>query len=418
MRKLGFLLILCAFGSAAHARETARVLPKGIFRARVVGVSTTGVRDTFNDSGKLQGVGHSLNRNVTIYDLARGADPVTRQNLETLVGTLNRLQTGLGDELARSELFSDVTVRQQIYLGALEYGLTPRLSLGARIPVVRRRIENRFQAQGVNNALAARTSLGNLPPAEVIGGLGALGQKALDTAFFEESLFTSKGYDLPRNFEKTQLGDIEVGGKYELHKSEYFYTSTLVGVSAPTGAPKNIRNPFDTGNSREAWSYAAHLLQEWYPFTRITIGANARLGYSLRDTRDRAVPRGEDDSLPNVLTQVERVKRQRGAQLDSEVSAYYRFPGENVGLWGAYQYAQKGRDRFYGNGGLYYQGLARNTNYRIHAAELGAEVSTIPNYRRGTFPVPMEVSLLVNRPLRGVNSPMAPYARLDLMVYF
>jgi hypothetical protein len=417
---LALLFLSLTWAFPAHARETAWVLPKGISRFRLVGVSTTGIRDTFNDVGKIQGISNTLNREVSVGDLTRAADAATRAQLETLVGTLNRLRPGLGDDLAGSSIFSNVSIHQQIYLGAYEYGLTPKLSLGLRVPVVRRKIQNDFSADGRNNALAARRTLGDLSDA-LNRGLEGVGALDLNTAYFENALFASKGYDLPGGLTRTQLGDIELGGKYELHRGEHFYTSALVGFGLPTGTAYNVRNPFDRGNSREAWCYALQLLQEAYPFRGLTLGANARLGYSLRDTRERAVPRDAGDALPSVRPedgQLESVARQRGLQLDSEVSAGYRFAQERFGLWAAYQYSSKTRDRFFGNGSLYYEGLSTGTNYSLHAGELGAEFSTINSYRKGNFPLPLEVTLLVNSPFAGVNSPMAPYARLDLMVYF
>ncbi|RZA03000.1 MAG: hypothetical protein EOP11_16345, partial [Proteobacteria bacterium] len=414
MLQLALFLLLIALAPLAQARETAWVLPKGISRLRLVGVSTTGVRDTFNDVGKIQGVSNTLNRDVSIQDLAQAADPATRAQLQTLVGTLNRLQPGLGDNLAGSSIFSDVAIQQQIYLGAFEYGLTSKVSLGIRVPVVRRNIDNQFSATGRNNAAAASRALGDLSD-DARAGLGGVGALDLNTGYFENALFASKGYDLPRSFSRTQLGDIELGGKYEIHKGESTYTSALVGLGLPTGAAYNIRSPFDRGNSREAWSYAAQLLQEVYPVKGLTLGANARLGYSLRDSRERAVPRSAEDSLPSVRAedgQVENVARQRGLQLDSEVSAGYRFAKEKWGLWAAYQYASKGTDRFFGQGSLYYEGLSPNTSYQLHTAELGAEFSTISAFRAGSFPLPLEVTLLVNTPFAGVNSPMAPYARV------
>jgi hypothetical protein len=404
----------------AHARETAWVLPKGISRFRLVGVSTEGIRDSFNQVGKVEGLGHSLNREVSLSDLTRAASPATRAQIETMVGTLNRLQTGLGDDLVGSSIFSDVSIQQQIYLGAYEYGLTNKLSLGVRVPIVRRKIQNNFAAAGHNNALAARRSLGDLSD-PLNRGLEEMGALDLDTNYFENQLFAAKGYDLPGSLTRTQLGDIEVGGKYELHRSEAFYTSALLGFGLPTGAAYNVRNPFDRGNSREAWCYALQVLQEAYPARGLTLGANARLGYSLRDSRERAVPRNAEDALPSVRAedgQLENVARQRGLQLDSEASAGYRFAQEKFGLWAAYQYSAKSRDRFFGAGSLFYEGLSAGTNYSLHAGEVGAEYSTISQFRKGQFPVPLEVTLLFNRPFSGVNSPLAPYARLDLMVYF
>jgi hypothetical protein len=402
------------------AKETAKVLPKGVRRARVVGVVTSEVRQTFNESGRLQGLSHSLNRGLTIHDLAANASGEDGEKLRTLISSLNTLHPGLGDQLAASNLHSNFTLQQQIYLGAFEYGLTPRLSIGARLPVIKRSARNRFEAVTINNAGEIQKLVGSGLSPEMAAGLAKLDQ-SLDTPFYLQSIFTAKGYEAPRDFEKTQIGDLELGGKYNFYRDDTFHSTVLLGMGVPTGAKSDIRNIFDKGTSKETWCFGAQLFQEAEVLRRLTLGAAAKYSVSLPDSRERAVPKDEKDSLPSLQPeagQVQTVKRTRGSQLETEVSAGYRFSGDKVGIWSAYQYSRKARDRFSGPGPLYYEGLAKNTDWALHAGEIGADYSTIPAFRKGTFSVPLEVSLLYNRPLRGRNTPDAAYTRLDFMVYF
>lgn len=413
--------MLCLFGPEAFAKETARVLPATIFRARIVGVTVPEVRDTFNEEGRVQGLSHTLNRTVTMGDIINGADADTRDKLQTLSFALNSLQPGLGNDLAAANLYSDLRVEQRVVLGALEYGVTNKFSLGIRAPVITRRVKNNLRVEAVNNAAAIGRSLGNGLSPSLTDGLDAFSQKQFDTAFFRESLFAAKGYQAPADFERTELGDVEFGGKYNFFQGDGVYSTVLVGASVPTGAAADLRNPFDKGNSKETFCMAVQLFQEAEVVRSLTVGAAAKLGYSLRDTRARAVPKDADDSLPSLLAQdgqVQDVSRQRGMQLETELSAAFRFPGDAFGLWSAYQYSSKDRDSFRGPGNLYYEGLAKDSDWRLHAAEVGAEYSTINAFRKGKFPVPMEISLLYNRPLRGTNTALASYARMDLMVYF
>jgi hypothetical protein len=417
---IAFIGAAFLFSEQSFARETPRVLPKGIYRARIVGVVTSEVKDTFNEKGQSQNLAYSLNRSLTVNDLAANADAVTSNKLQTLIASLNTLDPGLGTQLANSSvnLYSDFSVQQQISLFALEKGVTDRLSLGIRAPIVRRVVRNRFSVDQNQNATTIGKAVGNLS-ADVSAGLGNLA--ALDTASFEKSLFTAKGYEPPRDFEKTQLGDVEFGGKYNFYKSEKTYSSVLLGFAAPTGAKSDLQNPFDKGNSKESWCYAVQLLQEVYPANGFTLGGAAKLGYSFKDTRDRAVPLNENDSLPSLLPeagQVQSVARQRGAQFESEVSAHYKFGADKFGIWSAYQYSSKGKDRFSGPGDLYYAGLEKNSEWQLQAGEFGVEFSTIPLFRKGKFSVPLEVSLLHNRAFTGKNTPQASYTRMDFMLYF
>lgn len=111
------------------------------------------------------------------------------------------------------------------------------------------------------------------------------------------------------------------------------------------------------------------------------------------------------------------VRRARGAELETELSATQKI-GESFEIWGAYQYVAKAQDKFSGPGELFYDGLSKNTESHLGSGELGVQYSTIPAYRKKSFSVPMELSLLYNRPLNGKNTPFNAYTRMDLMLYF
>lgn len=417
---LGALVLGALASDYALAKETAKVLPAGIRRARVVGVVTGEIKDTFNDRGEIQGLSHSLNRSVTVADLAAGADAATQAKLNTLIGSLNALDPGLGAQLSNSNLYSEFSQRQTVYLGAFEYGVTSKLSLGLRLPVIKRSIRNRFDVNTINNAAAINASLGSLSQ-PMTAGLYDYSNKQLDAAFFTNALFTSKGYEAPRDFEKTQIGDLELGGKYNFFTNDSLVSSFLIGARAPTGALASLANPFDKGTSKESWGLAGQLLQEVQVTRSFTIGGAAKYSYAFSDTRDRAVPKNENDSLPSLLAkdgQVQKVTRKTGDQIETELSAGYKFAGDKFGLWSAYQYSKKNADKFSGPGDLYYAGMSKNTDFDTHAGELGVEYSTIPAFRKGAFAVPMEISLLYNTTLKGRNTPMASFARVDLMLYF
>lgn len=396
------------------------MLPKGVRRFRVVGVVTGDVKDTFNENGDLQGLSHSLNRSVSLSDLRNNADSEKRAQIDQLVTTLNGLQAGLGNQLLASggNLFSEVSMRQQIYMPAFEYGLSDNISLGVRIPIVKRSARVSFSATQSDLARQIKGQVGNLNPA-LTSGLESLA--GFDTGFYEAKLFTDKGYEAPRDFDKTQLGDLELGGKLNFHKDEYRASTIQLGFCAPTGAKTNMRNPFDKGNSRETWGMAGQFFQEFYPIKPLTLGAAAKLSVFLPDAKERAVPKDANDSLPSLRPQdgqVQQVRRQRGSQVDAEVSSELKLFGDAVAVWGAYQYAQKAADKFSGSGNLYYDGLGKNSEWNATTGEAGVGYSTIPAFRKKQFKVPLEVTLLYSKTLGGKNTPLSSYARMDLMVYF
>lgn len=402
------------------AKETARVLPEGIHRFRVVGIVTDTVGQTYNDSGDVESLSRSLNRSVTVNDLAASASGTEAQQLTALISALNGIDPGLGDQLSRSDLYSDFGTDVKIYLPAFEYGVTDRFSVGIRMPVVNRNVKNRFNVDSLNNSSAITSQLGNINPA-ITDGLVKFGNKEFNQSFFEKALFTDKGYEAPHDFTDSHVGDVEFGGKWNFYKTDMLVSTVLLGGRIPTGSSPSLANKFDNGTGKGAWGSAVQFLQEVEPVRNLIFEASAKGTYNFSDTRERAVPRDANDTLPSLLPkdgQVQSVKRTLGMMWESELAATYRILDGVWGVWSAYQYTGKGSDKFSGPGNLYYAGLSKNTASDLHAGEVGVEFSTIPAFRRGAFKVPLEVSLLYNTPIKGRNTPVTSYTRMDVMLYF
>lgn len=410
---LSLLSILFSF--PALAAETAKTLPEKISRFRLVGVNVSPVTEKFNRDGLLETFTAALNRSITIKDYV-SKEP----RLGILVNALNAMDPGLGDQLLATNLYADFSLEANQYVAAYEYGATSRLSIGIRIPVVKRRVKASLRASTVNNAEYMAAQVGKLSP-DVSQGIYDLGSKRFDTAFFEESLFTSKGYEAPYDFEKTQLGDIEMGTKYNLLNHGPFLLSSQIGVRLPTGATPSLTNIYDNGSGDGAWAVGTSFYQELNVNPYLTLGGMQKFGYFVPDTRQRAVPKSPFDSLPSLLPkdgQVQDVKRKQPLQFDTEVSSNLIFGQSGWSSWSALQYSAQGKSSFSGGGNLYYDGLREKTGYRKTAMEVGLGYSTIGAFRRKEFPVPMDVEALYNFTINGHNTPLASYARADLKVYF
>ena len=412
-------LVSATLATPSFAKETAFVLPQNISRARVVSVMAQPVTQTYNDSGRVEDLSRSLNRTVTVQDFK--ADPKLGGDVTVLVNAINSIQPGLGDQLASSNLYNDLSINAKVFLAAYEYGMTDRLSLGIRVPVVNRDVKAKFRAEATNNAAAYRAAFGALSDDIKEGLTMAADQYTFDTRMFEKVCFTDKGYEIPHDFNKTELGDVEFGGKYKLYGDDAMISTGLLGFRVPTGSDPSLTNLFDKGTSNGAYASALQYFHEFFPTSNLTVGGMGKLTYYFADTKRRAVPKNEGDSLPSVKPedgQVQDVSRQQAPLLESELSLEYKFGQKAFSVWGAYQYLQKGRDKFSGPGNLYYEGLAKNTEKTLTTAEVGVGYSTIPAFRKKKFSVPLEVTLLYSQPVSGRNSALQSYGRVDFMVYF
>lgn len=408
----------------AAAKDTAAIIPHKINRARAVYVRTGAVSDTLNSDSQLEGLTNSLNRGVTVNDLIDQSSGAAATDLQSLVGSLNTLEPGLGDSLANANIFSDYSIQQQIVLVAYEYGIFKNLNFGARMPVVRKDIKNEFRVESTVNGQRIRELLAGSGNEALEEGINKFIDSTgnFDTEFFKQSIFTGKGYKPPRNFTQTDLGDLEFGVKWRYLKTRHFTNSLTWGWRAPTGSVTPIDDPFNKGVGKGTWGTALKFHQDIWFTDWLVFGTLGKVTYNLPDTRDRAVPKDEDDSLPSLLpsaNQVHAIKRQRAMELDGEIALEGIFLQQLISAWAAIQYTNKGVDSYTGGPSeLRPDLLAENSDYTATNGEVGAQFSTINWYRQKKFAVPMQVGLLYNAVLSGRNTPDISYARMDVKLYF
>ena len=399
----------------ARAVETALMLPRGISRLRMVGAQTAAIRDQIDMVGTARPIAGALNRNLSLQDYA-ALDPRVGQ----LEKAIRSLDPKLADELVSTNISTQFELQGRTALVAYEYGVRDWLNVGVRAPLVMRQGRARFGASTQNNAQAVRARVGALSR-DLSDGLDAFAAQALDTAYFQNKLFTEKGYDVPTDFSKTELGDVEFGFKTRFHKNAYSTSSLLVGMRAPTGSLPSRTNLFDRGSGGGAWAAGVQAFNEVYPFSWLTLGSAVRLGHHFPFRMGMAVPKDEADALPSVRPedgQWRTVTRRLGFEVTGELSATASLYGGRLLAWGAHQFVQRGAESVRGEDGLRYALLERNTYLDQRTFEIGTGYSSIPDFRAGRASVPFEIQALYNWLVAGRNTPVISFLRVDLMAYF
>ncbi len=419
-----FLAIACFFYSIdSFAIEEARLLPKGISRFRLVGVTAATVDSKYNAAGRVAPVG-GANASLDIRDIANTLPAKDKSELLQLISGLNKIKAGSGDALFNVNTFQDIAVQQNIFGAAYEYGLSERWNIGVRARMVQSSVETDFSSQSTNNITPTLQSLQAGSQAlnqTLANGMQSLQKKLSAQNFTAESIFAAKGYDVPSDFSTSDLGYTEVGAKYLIHKDDKWIFSSLLGVRIPTGKDESLTNPLDRGTGGNHWGLGAQLLEEYSLNNYLALAGSLKVEYYFSDTKLRAVPKDENDALPSLLpqdNQVQEVNRKVGTLLETEIALKAKVPGTHFTVAGAYQYKQKGLDKYEGPGDLYYAGLAQNTNYKINAAEAMVGFNTIQLYRQGKFAMPIAIDALYNRAFSGVNTAKSAYTRVDFKFYF
>jgi hypothetical protein len=142
--------------------------------------------------------------------------------------------------------------------------------------------------------------------------------------------------------------------------------------------------------------------------------------WNLPSDKIRAIPLSASDPLPdlNDPNQIERIRMQRGARLDTDFGAVVDLFRGLVSLSASYLYTVQGQDSVQGQRNLAYSELVRNSAWEQHAIELGVELSSVSLFQSELFPLPGKIGLSVFQPVAGVNTIVSPYGRFDVILFF
>lgn len=375
---------LCLTGWVA-AQEMASVLPRRVHRTRFVNVFVRPVRQAYNGDGKLESIVAPLNRTVDLGQMEAGLSAV--------------LETG-------------ATINTHLMYFAFERGISPRLSGGIKIPFVQQDIDAQFRATLEGPSVA---------PAKM-----ATYAQAINTATFEQELFTSRGYKVPGNFKMKSLGDVEAGLKYQAVKSRQDLLSVTAGLRFPTTSHKtdytNVLDKGVNGITDNQLDLGLQAVNDFLITDNFILGSSVFYTFQFRDRFERPVFVKGDPRLPNLNDRGvwDRVSRDMGDLLETEVSLNYNFLQKSLSVWSLYQWKYKLRDRFNGSrpDTLDYARLENGTDYSVHRYEIGVGYTTVPAYTKNKIFAPFDVRLSYNDIFKAKNTPRSPYTRLDLWAYF
>ena len=390
---------------SAGAQETASVLPKSIFRGRIVSVFAPNVSEQFNDQGEKESLASAFDGKEVKFSAY--APPALQAAVAGLPGGLNTTLPQLLD--ASYQVSAKYNVQQ--YVTALEYGISSRFSIGVIVPVVH--IQAQASLSSENGHDQARAILEN--PA-----LASL--KPYIDAYLQKSTLDGLGYQTPTDFSMTGVGDIEVGGKYQFYKSDDLAMALQAGVRLPTASHRpDQRNLFDLGSGDGQTDVAVQWMGDYHLNSNLYFGGSTRLTWQLADTEDRHIRRYSWELLPDLNDDSRRdsyLRRDLGETLDAEVSVNYEFSNDQFKVWTAYQYQLQAQDSYSGTKRLDYASLEKNTNSILNRYTLGFGYTTIPAFRRKKIAVPMDLKISYSAPFASQNVTNSKYGRFDLLVYF
>jgi len=218
--------------------------------------------------------------------------------------------------------------RRETPLG-IEFGITNRLAIGVKAPIVRQNVRESYQLDSAGNRVADSASL-------------RVDSLLADTTYaFAPFTNTSRR-------QRYFPGDVEVGAKYRIiesvaHATVVYATSVAVTARLATGHQDSPNDLFDLSAGDHQTDLEIATTQELTLFHRFWLNAAVRAGKQMAGTRWRRVGPEPTLLIPRGATALLDWKPGDYAAID--VAPMYRF-GKMFAVGGTVGYFSKRRDHY------------------------------------------------------------------------
>lgn len=209
--------------------------------------------------------------------------------------------------LLTSQVVARVERRETPFI--VEFGLTNRLALSARLPIVRVKVQQHHDSSAVGFALDS-----------------LLGDSTYDFAPIVDT----------RRRQRYFAGDIELGAKYRVLVGTDYATSVAFVWRLPTGHQDSPNDLLDVSTGDHQTDFEVQVAQELTLFHRLWINAAVRGARQLEGTRDRRV--GPMSTLLIPRGALAKLNWRPGDYAAIDVAPMYRFAkpfavGFTAGYW-------------------------------------------------------------------------------------
>lgn len=381
--------------------DDALVLPKGRSSVGAENLFYLPTTQRYNPSGNPEGIASGFDDrrlDSSVFTLLQPLDPF-------VPGTAS-----IGDSHLRFKYHYNITNL------TFAHGITDRLTVGIEIPyyVVRNDV-----TASVNSDTGSSANVG-LSTGPGPGPLCGSGAPVLPLACPNTRRFTTEdvqrilgeglpgisgfGFKRVRDFSDDGLGDIQLGAKYQYWRSQDARLAAGGGVRFPTGRQDDPDHLADMSWSSGAFGLFARFQHDYLlsnlwkeqptPASAgipaggdLILNGTFRYEWVLPDTATLRV--GDANTL---TTTRERLDRDLGDRFDFEFSALYQLTSA-FALSASYRYGFKLEDEFTSHRGLRTEVLSKDTDSTEQVYVIRLSYSTLPLYRAGRFPLPLDIAI-------------------------
>ncbi len=415
--KVGFILIIIFISTLPIASaldlvppfflDSAQVLPSGIRNPRFSNVYVAS--DTrFGGGGQFEPLGAPLNRVIHWTDVLDAQKTATEKSI--VLSTIK--DTGLDVNGGPGNSTGAVNVVANVQVPVLAIGLSERLTLAVAVPVMNISVS---ADSGFSRSAEGQKWVEHVSNLSVDDGNNAARQ--LNNAVNEK--VSRLGYQPIQSKSISNIGDIQVIGKYVVHQDPLNLWSLKTTLVLPTGIAPNSNAALDipTGDGRvqigETVLYDRILAPDlrWNAFGGILA--------LLSNQMDRRIPISDTDSLSSDQ---ETLTRETGAVASLGTSVSYFFPALGIMTGAGYHFQFQTQTHFSG-GTLYssqrYAELdALFPSQTLHSVVVMAGFSTIEWFKNKKFFYPLQANLVYSHPIFGRNVAASDVFTGEIVLFF
>ena len=217
-----------------------------------------------------------------------------------------------------------VRAERRVTSYGVDFGITNRISVGARFPIVRVSTRESFPRDS----------------AKVF--LDTAGVRRLDSLRRHATFAFDSIRGTPRH-QRYYAGDFEVEAKYRILESHSFALSSALVVRLPTGHTESPNRLFDLSTGDNQTDIEARVTQELTLFNRLWLNGSIRLGRQQPGERSRRI--GPPSTLLIPLAASATLDWDPGDYAAIDVAPMYRFT-RTFGVGFTAGYYTQGRDRY------------------------------------------------------------------------
>ena len=404
------LLFSSAFAGdlkAPFAFPSAKVLPVGVRNLSTKTLLAT-ASDKFDGNGNVIALGNPLNSTITFQKVMDSKQEAWEKS--AIANVMNYLGKNPEDSFGMAT--GDVNVSATARVPVFAMGVTPKLTIGLAIPVVKSDMKVALGVVQENESLHQ----------EMIAALSASGasSKVIEfnnklTAPIAEKL-KEYGYAPLQNAQKDELGDIKLVAKYNFINNEKISATGQFDVTAPTGKDQDVNKIVDVASGDDQTDLGINVFVDYFVTPEFTLSGTVGYTNQLADNNPERIP---EVSYSKATPDIDyNTKRDLGDMANFQLSGMWSYKGFNLGA--GYSYQTKEKDRYSGQSfsSERYDWLEQDTKQKMEALQLTAGLDTIYLFKQKAFPAPLKLMVSYTNVLSGENVVKDPLYAVDLNLFF